>query len=73
MQNTFQKLGYFKEYYLNNKFIGTLPCEKDREIIGYNGRQKEILKDKIVFKKNKSIKARTEVETVIYPLNGKLV
>lgn len=70
---TFQDLGYFKEYYLKNKFIGTLPCEKDREIIGYNGRQKETTTTKVVFKNKKLIKAGTEVETIIYPLNGKLV
>jgi hypothetical protein len=72
MQNTFQELGYFKEYYINNKFIGTLPCEKDREVIGYNGRQKETLQNKIVFKNKKSIKAGTEVYTFLYPLTGKI-
>jgi len=66
----FQELGYFKEYYVNNKYVGTLPCEKDREVIGYNGRQKEIITAKIVFKNNKSIKAGIEVETFLYPLCG---
>ena len=35
--------------------------------------QKEQLTETIILKNNKKIKAGTEVETVIYPLNGKLV
>lgn len=66
----FQELGYFKEYYVNNKYVGTLPSIKDRDIIGYNGKQKEMITTQIKFKNNKLIKKGTEVETFLYPLCG---
>jgi hypothetical protein len=69
----FTELGFYKEYYCNKKFIGTVNCNKDRDKIGYYGMQKEQLTETIILKNNKKIKAGTEVETVIYPLNGKLV
>lgn len=67
---SFSQFGYFKEYYVNNKFISFLECEKDREDIGYTGRKTETLQSKIVFKNGKSIKAGTEVTTIVYPLCG---
>jgi hypothetical protein len=69
----FEEFGYFKEFYINNKFINIIHCEKDRDIIGYCGKKTEVLTNDIVFKNNKKIKAGTEVQTVIYPLNGKIV
>lgn len=69
----FEHLGYFKEYFVNNKFIGTIACEKDREEIGYAGRRKEILAETIILDKGKKIKANTEVVTAIYPLCGKSI
>lgn len=68
----FEHLGYFKEYWIGNKPIGTLtPCEKDRDVIGYLGRCKEILKEDIVLDNKKKIKTNTEVTTILYPLQGK--
>lgn len=68
----FIDLGFYKDYYVNNKFVGSLECEKDREEMGYNGRKKEILTESITFKNKKVIKANTEVMTYLYPLCGKL-
>lgn len=42
----FEHLGYFKEYYIDNKFIGTIPCEKDQEI-GYEGRKTSTTTEKV--------------------------
>lgn len=70
---SFNHLGYFKEYYIGNKFISSCECEKDREEIGYTGRKTETLESKIVFKNGKSIKAGTEVITIIYPLCGRQI
>jgi len=67
----FEHLGYFKEYWVNKKFIGTIPCEDDGREVGYAGRKKEILTEDIMLSRGKKIKKGTEVVTAIYPLCGK--
>lgn len=69
----FSHLGYFKEYYIDNKFIGIIVCEKDREVIGYNGRVKETLKENVCCSNKKVIKKGSEVTTLLYPLCGKIL
>ena len=69
----FEKLGYFKEYYLNNKYIGSIKCEKDRDIIGYYGKKKELILQNIFLENKKKIKNGTFVETILYPLCGKTI
>lgn len=69
----FQVLGYFKEYYSNNKFLGTISTEKDREEIGYYGKKSEVLLNDIYLDNKKKIKKGTEVQTVIYPINGRSI
>lgn len=71
-KSQFEQHGFFKEYYVGNKLIGTTPCEKDREI-GYAGRQNETITEPIVFENGKKLKAGIEVFTMIYPLCGKLL
>jgi len=68
----FDVIGYFREYYIGSKFIGTVICEKDRETIGYEGQQKEILTELLILTNGKKIKKGTEVKTLLYPLNGKI-
>lgn len=68
----FEPLGYYKEYYVNSKFVGKLNCEKDREIIGYYGKIFETLVKTITTDNGRKIKAGTEVYTLLYPLGGKL-
>jgi hypothetical protein len=68
----FEDLGYFKEYYINNKFIGTINCDKDREEIGYFGRKNETLESELILSNNKKIKKGETVQTILYPLCGKL-
>lgn len=60
-------MDYIKEYYVNNKFYGFLPSGKDREVIGYNGRIKEISNSNIKIGK-RTIKAGEEFMTILYPL-----
>lgn len=67
----FTNLGYYKEYYIDNKFIGFIKCEKDREMIGYNGRKQETVLSDIVLENKKKIKSGTIVVTFLYPLCGK--
>jgi len=73
MENTFQDLGFFKEYYVNGRFFGTIKCEKDREVVGYNGRTEEVLKEKVVLDNGKKLIIGIKVQTVLYPLNGKFL
>tara|TARA_R110000782_G_scaffold228358_1_gene314912 strand:+ start:368 stop:586 length:219 start_codon:yes stop_codon:yes gene_type:complete len=69
----FKEFGFIKEYYVNNKFMGTITFKEiDREVIGYNGRTTETLEDAIIFENKKKIKAGTEVMTMLYPLCGKM-
>lgn len=69
----FNEFGFIKEYWIGNKFINTIIInDADREVIGYNGRRNEIVKDTIVFDNKKKIKAGTEVMTMLYPLCGKM-
>ncbi len=68
----FVELGFFREYYINGKFIGTINCEKDRENVGYYGRRVETLENKIECSNGKKIKEGIEVTTIIYPLTGKM-
>ena len=67
----FEELGYYKEYYIYNKFIGFIECEKDREIIGYKGRKQETVLNDITLQNKKKIKQGTICNTIIYPLCGK--
>lgn len=43
-------------------------CEKDRDVIGYNGMQNHVAESDIKFK-NKKIKKGESYRTIIYPLN----
>ena len=68
----FETKGYFKDYYVNGKFVGSKECEKDREEFGYFGRKNEILCETINFK-SKKIKAGTEVMTELQRICGKVI
>ena len=69
----FETIGYSKDYYsLDKKYIGSVLCDKDREIYGYLGRKNEILLEDIILRKKK-IKKGTELITQIFPLCGKLI
>ena len=69
----FQTIGYSKDFYtLDRKYIGSLVCEKDRDVYGYLGRKKEILVEDIILRKKK-IKKGTELLTEVFPLNGRMI
>ena len=63
--------GYFKEYYINKKFIGMVNnVEKDRETMGFFGSKEEITKSDIILSNKKVIKANTAVVTQLHFING---
>lgn len=65
-------IGYSKDYYHNGKYIGSLKCEKDRDVLGYYGRKKEILQNDVVFRNKKRIKKGELVLTELQQLNGRI-
>ena len=73
MNNTpFESLGFFKEIYINRKYIGCIPCETDpTRKIGYMGRKNEVMGEDMVINKTK-IKKGSVVETIYYPLCGRI-
>lgn len=69
----FEHLGYFKEYYIGSKLIGSIRCEKDRELTGYGGRKHETITCTITLDNKKLVKSGSAVMTMIYPLSGKII
>lgn len=70
----FETIGWHVDYLVNKKYIGSIRLtEKDREVIGYNGRIKTTLEQDITLANGKKIKKGTEVVTELFPLNGKTI
>lgn len=68
----FEIVGYSKDFYtLDRKYIGSLVCEKDRDVYGYCGRTKVLLIEDLIIRKKK-IKKGTELLTELFPLNGRI-
>lgn len=63
-------IGYFEEFYIDKKFIGTKICEKQNREIGYYGKIIYKAKENIVLNNKKIIKKGQEYYTRYYPLNG---
>lgn len=72
MAQVFENLGFFIEYHIDNKYIGSISiAENNRETIGYYSRIESIATDDIVFKNNKVIKKGTRYTSYVYPMCGK--
>mgnify|MGYP005993219345 FL=1 len=70
----FEQLGYFTDYMIDNKYIGSIIMEKpDRETIGYFGRIDEIATKDIILDNKKRIKKGQSFKTMMYPLCGKFI
>jgi hypothetical protein len=69
----FEIVGYSKDFYtLDKKYIGSLVCEKDRDVYGYLGRTKVLLIEDLIIRKKK-VKKGTELFTELFPLNGRII
>jgi hypothetical protein len=66
-----ETIGYFEEFFVNQKFIGAKLTEKQDREIGYYGKQIKIADTEIVLDNKKKIKKGQEYYTRYYPLNGK--
>lgn len=70
----FQKLGYFLEYYVSGKFIGTQLLDKaDRDEAGYFGRVYSTAVDLIHLQRGKEVKKGVYYYTILYPLCGRTI
>tara|TARA_R110000782_G_scaffold212821_1_gene300834 strand:+ start:113 stop:340 length:228 start_codon:yes stop_codon:yes gene_type:complete len=70
----FEKLGFFIEYMIDTKYIGTITIEQpDREEIGYYGRIDSVANQDILLDNNKRIKKGQSYYTRMYPLCGKYI
>ncbi len=68
----YEKIGYYVEYMVNGKYYGSINIEeKDRETVGYCGRQYHIATEDIVFSNKKRIKKGMKYYTHLYPLCGR--
>jgi hypothetical protein len=68
----FKTFGYFKEYYINNKYIGSLDCEKDRDIYGFFGKKIETIESNLTLSNNRKIKQGEQVTTFLFELCDKI-
>jgi len=68
----FTELGFYKEYYIDSKFIGTTNTNNDGRTIGWEGRKKETINEPIILNNKKKIKAGQVTTTIIYPLSGRI-
>ena len=72
MQTEFKNIGYFVEYKIDNKFVGSILLdEPDRNEVGYYGRIDAVAEEDIVFSNNKRIKKGTNYYTRLYPMCGR--
>lgn len=72
MKNAFENIGYFVEYMVDGKFMGSIEIpQPDRKEVGYYGRIDAVATEDIVFKNKRRIKAGTHYYTRMYPLCGK--
>lgn len=72
METHFKDIGYFIEYIIDTKLIGTKIIDKpDRKEIGYYSTQQHIADIDIIFNNKKRIKKGQSYYTRLYPLCGK--
>jgi hypothetical protein len=64
-------IGYFEEFFINKKFIGTKICNKQDREIGYYGKKNQIADTDIQLDNKRKIKKGQEYYTRYYPLNGR--
>lgn len=66
----FKTFGFFKEYYIDNKFIGTAPCDKDRDKFGFFGKKEEILTEDLILTNKRKINKGSKVQTMLFEFCG---
>ena len=66
-------IGYFEEYIMNGKYIGSKKCDEQSDRgVGYKGRKDFVANEKITLDNGKKIKQGKSYYTRYYPLNGRI-
>lgn len=69
MNYKYEHIGYYEEFYINGKFIGTIPVQRpDDRKIGYDGKQTMVVNETIICDNKKKIKKGTQVYSMVFPL-----
>ena len=69
----FEIIGYTKDYYYNNKYVGSVKIDSpDRDQFGYYGRTEEVLEQDTIINKKK-LKKGSVVKTELNKLCGKRI
>ena len=72
IKTTFKVLGYYEEYFVDNKFVGTKPSEFDGErTLGWFGRKTSFATEDIILERGKKIKTGVKYFTYLQQLCGK--
>lgn len=72
--NTFEVFGFFKELFIDRKYMGTVKCEYEAgRTLGYFGKKVESFDFDIITDTKKKIKAGSKVETILMPFCGKKI
>jgi hypothetical protein len=64
-------IGYFEEFMIDGKFIGTKVCQEQEREIGYYGKEIHIANTDIILDNKKKIKKGQQYYTRYYHLNGR--
>lgn len=69
----FNTIGYFLEYFVNSKYIGSksIQIKNTNVIFGYASKQTSIAKEDIILDRNKKIKKGQTYHTYLQKLQGK--
>ena len=71
-KNTFKIIGYFEDYFVDNKYIGSKRCDEQPERTqGFFGQKYFYAPDDIILEKGKKIKRGTKYKTYYNQLSGK--
>lgn len=72
----FKTIGYFLEYFVNGKYIGSKSTHIEDDtnvVIGYAGKQTHIAQEDIVLDRNKKVKKGQTYHTYLQRLQGKYI
>ncbi len=72
VESNYEVFGFFKEYYLDGKYLGSTRCEyEEGRTLGYYGRTYEVFTETFLTDTNKRVPKGVKVLTALNPLCGR--
>lgn len=68
----FAVVGYFEEFFVKGKYVGTKKCNEQDRAFGYKGRKAMKATEAILLDNKKRIVAGEEYVSQYYPINGRM-